>query len=502
MNTEPFESPNDSVSAPGLLSAPPNASGVREVLWLAFPIILAMASSTLMGFVDYWMISRLGVDEAAAASPAGITIFTFISFFSGILSCTNTFVSQSFARRDYGECSRYVWQGLYIALLAGLGGLLLWPAAPGLFALFNHGLRVQPLETTFFQSRLPSIWSLVAVTSMTGFFQGIGRPRLPMFAAVAANILNAFLNWVFIFGHLGSPAMGIFGSGLATSIAGAFQVALLVGLFLSGEYARTYRSRSLWRLNRSRMAQLLRIGWPAGVSWTLDVGTWGIFFNFIVGPMGEISLAANNMAGQILHMSFMPTVGLGIATTVLVGQNIGRGDLVTARARGRTALLLGMGYMFLMGVMFFVFRERLIRLFLPVPASAQEAATQAAIVALGARILILAALFQAFDAMGIVTASALKGAGDTRFPAVVTVIYGLALFLPLCGVFTWIKDWGVVGAWGAATIYICVLGLTLLVRWRGRAWESIDIFAAKPFRPEQLSERITPYEPGEEIPGN
>jgi MATE family multidrug resistance protein len=477
-------------------------SGVREILWLAFPIIVAMASSTLMGFVDFWMVSHVGVDEAAAVSPAGIVVFTFISFFSGILSCTNTFVSQSFAKRDYGECSRYVWQGLYIALLAGVGSLFLWPLAPRLFAMLGHEPKVQVLETAYFQSRLPSVWSMTAVTSMTGFFQGIGRPRLSMAVAIVANVLNVFLNWVLIYGHLGSPAMGIFGAGLATSIAAGVQAAILVGLFLSGEYARDYHSRRLWQLDGHRLAGLLHIGWPAGVSWTLDVGTWGIFIAVIVGSLGKTALAASNMAGQILHMSFMPTIGLSIATTVLVGQNIGRGEFGTTRARARTALLMGMGYMFLMGVVFFVFREPLIRLFLGTAKTAEDLAAHVQIVGLGAKILILAAIFQVFDAMGIVTSGALKGAGDTRFPMLITVIYGLALFLPLCYLFTYVMHLGVVGAWGGATVYICALGLTLLWRWRGRAWESIDIFRKKPFKPEQLTERITPYEPGEEIPGS
>jgi len=477
-------------------------SGVHEILWLAFPIIVAMASSTLMGFVDFWMVSRVGVDEAAAISPAGIIVFTFISFFSGILSCTNTFVSQSFAKREYGECSRYVWQGFYLALLAGVGALLLWPLAPGLFALFRHEAKVQALETAYFQIRLPSVWSMTAVTSMTGFFQGIGRPRLSMYVAIVANALNVFLNWVLIYGNLGSPAMGIFGAGLATSIAAGVQAAILIGLFLSGEYARDYHSRRLWRLDGHRMGRLFHIGWPAGVSWTLDVGTWGIFIVVIVGSLGKTALAASNMAGQILHMSFMPTVGLGIATTVLVGQNIGRRDLARARERARTAILMGMGYMFLMGVAFFVFREQLIGLFLGRAETVREAATHLTIVGLGARILILAAVFQVFDAMGIVASSALKGAGDTRFPALITVIYGLALFLPVCYLFTYVMGLGVVGAWGAATVYICALGLTLLWRWRSRAWESIDIFRKKPFRPEELTERVTPYEPGEEIPGS
>jgi MATE family multidrug resistance protein len=113
-----------------------------------------------------------------------------------------------------------------------------------------------------------------------------------------------------------------------------------------------------------------------------------------------------------------------------VGQNVARRDIATARARARTGLLLGMGYMFLMGIVFFVFREPLIRLFLK-PGEVPETAKQ--IVELGSSILIFAAVFQIFDAMGIVGSSALKGAGDTRFPALTTIVLGLAVFLPAAG---------------------------------------------------------------------
>ena len=141
-------------------------------------------------------------------------------------------------------------------------------------------------------------------------------------------------------------------------------------------------------------------------------------------------------------------------------------------------------------------------IFLKEAATAKELADNAKIVALCANVLILAAIFQVFDAMAIINNSALKGAGDTRFPALVGVCYAWTIFLPLCWVFTRLLDWGVAGAWGGATVYICALGLTLYWRWKRNAWEKIDIFRKKPFEPAELTERVTPYEPGEEITGS
>ncbi len=469
-------------------------AGTREVLGLAGPIIVAMCSGTLMSFVDFWMLSHLSLTAAAAIAPSAILVFACTSFFIGVLTCTNTFVSQSFGRETWDECTRYTWQGLWVSALVGLASLALWPLAPVVFGALGrlgHGPELQQIETLYFQWRVPSIAPIVAITAAAGFFQGIGRPGITMVAAVGANALNVLLNWVFIYGHWGAPRMGVAGSALATDISCWVQLGILLTVFLAGENHAKYASRSSWRPDRSRMARLFVVGAPAGLSMLLDVGTWGVFVNVFIGTFGKVSLAASNMATQWMHLSFMPTVGLGIAVTALVGQNIGRRDLARARSRARAGILLGMIYMTLMGVVFFLFRGSLIRTFV-----VEGSADAEAVVALGSEILILAAIFQLFDAMGIVSSSALKGAGDTRFPMLVTVVLGLAVFLPSCFA---LKALGyqALGAWISATLYILLLGVALLWRWKSRAWENIDIFRKAP-EPAELPARPTPYEPGDE----
>ena len=130
-----------------------------------------------------------------------------------------------------------------------------------------------------------------------------------MVVAVIANALNVFLNWTLIYGKFGLPAMGVKGAALATAIAATLQATVLIWLFLSGRYARKFRSREFCGPSRERMARLLHIGWPAGLSWSLDVLSWGIFVAVIVGRLGKLPLAASNMAGQIIHLSFLPMIG-------------------------------------------------------------------------------------------------------------------------------------------------------------------------------------------------
>ena len=418
-------------------------------------------------------------------------MFVFISFFGGVLSCTNTFVSQSLGKRDYADCSSYAWQGIYIGVIGGSLFILLWPLAPYLFGAMGHGKDIVPLETVYFQWRLFSVSGMAVVITLSGFFQGIGRPRVNMVSAVLSNGLNIFLNWLLIFGKWGFPQMGIAGAALATSIAVGVHALILTSAFLFGALAKRFHSRAAWRWDTKRARQLWSLGWPAGLNWMLDVACWGVFMAVIVGRLGENTLAASNIAGMIMHLSFMPTMGLRIATTALVGQYAVRKDFRGARSRTRTTLIMAIGYMFVMGLIFFFFRYQLIAWFRPEPE----------IVELGSKALILAAIFQAFDAMCIIYSGALKGAGDTRFPAMMSILYGWVIFLPASLLMTRVLPWGIAGAWGGATIFIIVLGVTLHWRWRRGAWEKIDIFKGPLFEPAEVTERPAPHEPGEEIAG-
>ena len=177
-------------------------------------------------------------------------------------------------------------------------------------------------------------------------------------------------------------------------------------------------------------------------------------------------LAANNVTHSIVGLSFMPAIGLNKGITVLVGQYIGRRDIPAAKRRAYVGIALAMVYMCLCGVLFFLFRGPIIRLFRSEPT----------IVEAGRRMLVLAAIFQAFDALGIMSHGALRGAGDTKFPAIIDIAGGWLLLLPLGYALTFPLGWGYVGAWTAAAVQIAVVGLIFFWRFVSEAWRKIDIF--------------------------
>ena len=169
------------------------------------------------------------------------------------------------------------------------------------------------------------------------------------------------------------------------------------------------------------MAQILRIGIAAGATFALDLGSWAIFVSFVIGKFGADVLAGNNAATSFMQLSFMPAYGLSIGLTALVGRYIGQGDYRAAKRRAYLGMACACCYMTLMGAVFYIFRRPLIGLFRHEPE----------VIAAGSLILTYIPLFQFADAFGIVSAGALKGAGDTRFPAVAQIVFAWLFFLPL-----------------------------------------------------------------------
>lgn len=447
--------------------ASPRWEGLREVSGMAFPIVVGSLSHTVMTFVDQVMVSRLGTSALAAVGSAGLWAFTLSTFFLGVVSCVATFVSQSLGRGEPANCARYAWQGLYISGFTGVLALLLWPAGRWLFQWMGHAPDVTHMEVVYFRIRLTGYAFIAGQAALSSFFQAIGRPKIPMAAALAANALNIFLDYAIIFGKCGFPRWGIGGAAVATVIALVAQTTVLLVIFLGPTTHAMFTTRTSAALDRQKVRELLRIGWPAGFSFLMDLLNWSVFTGFMVGRFGTSALAAHNATCNITHLSFMPAVGLNHAIAPIVGRWIGRGDIVTAKSRTYTAMRLAVVYMFTVGVLIAVFGKPTIRTFF---------SRDADVVNLGHTLLILAAIFQGFDAINITVSGALRGAGDTRWMAVACFIAGYAFFLPTAYVLAFQFQLGAVGAWLGATAYIIGLSGVLFRRFQSDRWRQIRIF--------------------------
>ena len=440
---------------------------------LAGPIIGTMVSRTVMSFVDFWMVSKLGPEAMAAIMPAGISVWCMICFGFGVVTVTSTFVSQSLGRGELTECSRYTWQGLYLAVVLGLLVLPAWWAAPYYFAWAGHAPEVQRLEVVYFRVSLFSVVPIIAANVLANFFNGVHKPSVGLIAAVIANTFNVVGNYALIFGNLGCPAMGIAGAAWATAAASLLQFVILAAVWFGPAYARRYATRVAWRPSGSRMKRIIRVGLPVGVQFESDIFGFTVFTVFMVGGYGTAQLAANNLAFKFLEIAFMPVVGLSVALSAAVGEAIGRGRPDYARRVARWATGAAVGYMGLVGAVYLGLRYELPGLILDTP--------DPEVVAWAAKLLVMCAVFQLFDAFGITLTGALRGAGDTFWPSLMTL--GLTAVVFMGGglmVMRFAPGLESVGPWLAATAFISTYAVVISFRWWYGPWERIDLFASRP----------------------
>lgn len=458
-------------------SAGPPTSPTVELLRLAAPMIGMTVSRMLMGFIDFAMVSQLGTAAQAAISPSTLLLFVVACLGMGMAQGVQTFVSQADGRGEPQRGGAYVWQTLYIALLAALlsAPIALYTPAwfPPLGAWGRHPADVQLMEIRFLSFALWSIGPMTACAGLESFYNGIRRPMIG-FVAVLASLLTIWLaNWVLIFGHLGLPAMGIAGSGLATLLAWCVRLAILLVPLAAPTIDARYRTRSGLRPDGQKMLDIVRVGGPISLQWLVDIGAWFVFLQLMMPPFGKVAMAGANLAIQYMHLSFMPAIGLGIALTTQVGHAIGAGRTDEAVFRVLVARRVIAAYMGLMTLLFVAAGRPLAGLLCFEP----EADLRAQVTAAAAHALLWVAAFQIPDALCIVYSFAARGAGDTRVPAL--------LFAACCwGIFVaggWATTvltpgWGVNGPWSMCTSYIVVLSGLLWWRFHSGAWRRIRLF--------------------------
>jgi MATE family multidrug resistance protein len=328
----------------------------------------------------------------------------------------------------------------------------------------------------------------LAGKAMSNLFFGLQRPRLITVAAIAGNLVNVALNYALIYGEQGLPAWGwpgvpfaprwgVMGAAIATVCGTAVECMLPMAVFLFGPLARELGSRAAWRPRWREMRDLLRRGWPVSIQFGNEIICWAIFMTVLVGHFGELHLTAGWSTLRYMHLSFMPAVGFSVATTALAGRYIGAGRPDLAANRAHWALGMAIAYMTACGIAMALFRGALVGVF--VSDSHPEVVSE--VISIGSRLMVCAAVFQTFDAVGIVYTGALRGAGDTLVPGVATIALSWSLIVGLGAWLAWNRpEWASVGPWVGASVYIVVYGLWMAARFERGAWRRIRLLEPTP----------------------
>ncbi|QDV19877.1 Multidrug resistance protein NorM [Gimesia panareensis] len=445
---------------------------LRELANVAVPLVLSCGSLSIMHVVDRIFLTWWSTDAVAAALPAGLIQWTIMSIAMGKAMYVNTFVAQYEGANQRQRVSEAVWQGVYLALIWGGLLLLCAPFAGIFFHWIGHTAEVQALEAEYFSILCLGSGPALLSAVLSCFYTGRGQTMVVMWVNLTSVLVNMLLDYCLIFGAGPFPALGIRGAAIATVTANVSTLLLYLFIMLARHEARRYGLFNHWRFNRELFMRLIRYGFPNGLLYFIDIIGFTLFI-VLVGRIGKIELAATTIAFNLNSLAFVPMMGVGTAVMTLVGKRIGEGRPQLAVTTTWKAFAVSATYMLLFAVIYVGFPELLLRPYAPeVMTEDFLKVKQAAIV-----LLRFAALFSFFDAMVVVFGSAIRGAGDTRFCMIYTLLTGWAIMvIPTFLVWRY-ADVGekLFGSWVACTSYLGVLGIGYLIRFLAGHWKQMRV---------------------------
>jgi MATE family multidrug resistance protein len=463
--------------------------GSRELLSLATPLIVSQSFMTVQLFVDTVLLSRYDPLAMAASLPAVMWYWLPFGLLQVTAGYTSTFVAQYTGAGRPHRVGPAVWQGIHFAILAGIVMLLLVPAAPFLIAIGRHSPALQSLETAYLRCLAFAALPMLLMGAVNGFFSGRGQTWTVLAIEVFGTAVNVILALILIFGRLGFPEMGIEGAGWATVIGSWASALLAVVLLLRRRYRDGYNTASGWRPERELFGRLMKYGGPAGTQVFLDVLVWTLFVE-MVGNLGDAAMGATTLAVRLNMIAFLPTMGLGQAVCILVGQRLGGDRPDLAEKSAYTGLRWAFGYMVLVAAVYLALPRLLVSVF----QSEGDTESFAAVAAIVPGLLVCVAVFSLVDAVNLTFSFALRGAGDTRF--VTWVTFCLAWPILVLPTYWVVRSGGsVYWVWWFATAHIFAMAGCFFLRFRTGKWKSMRVI-----EPELETSGQDDYQPWEITP--
>ena len=437
----------------------------RQLFQLAWPTFVESLLQTMLGFVDLVFVGQLGPDAVAGVGLGSRLMQLLQVLFMGLSVGNTALVARAVGAKDKPEAERIAKQSLVIsvllsALIAAIG--LLYSDA--IIRVMGATDEVTVIGGGFL--RIVSVFSIFIAVMMVGggTLRGSGDTRTPMIITGIINLINIAFAYLLIFGNLGFPRMGPVGSAVATTIARGVGAALtLYVLFKRGSVLKL-PLRGGWGIRREAIGRILNVGGPAAVEQIIfQLGL--LVFSAITVSLGTETLAAQQIAFNISNFSILPAFAFGIAATTLVGQSLGAQDPARAEASAWQALKSSIAWMSLMGVGFFFGRRFLVGLYTSDP-SVQR---------LGEMSLIFIALTQPLQAISVVIASALRGAGDTRTTMVITSISVWAVRVGLGYLIGIVLGLGFFGVWLGWVADFTTRAVLIFLRFRSGRWKTLRV---------------------------
>jgi MATE family multidrug resistance protein len=419
----------------------------------------------MMGVVDSLMVGKIGAAPLAAASLGNSLSFIVLIVGIGVSMAVTPLVAIAVGAKKYPDCGVYFRQSLLVNSILSLLITVFIFFAADLIKYMDQPKEIQLQAESYMRILGFSSIPLMLFQTYKQFIEGLSVMRPAMIITLLANIINAFTNWLLIFGNWGFPALGLNGAGWATFSSRCFMALFLLGFVMNNKFFKQYDvSFHFKTINWSVIKKILSLGLPSGLQYFFEVGAFS-FAVVMVGWLGTEQLAAHQIAINLASISFMAVLGISVAGSIRVGNAVGKKDIAETRRAGFTASFLGASTMLFSGIIFIVFRNFLPTLYI----------NDQVVISYASSLLIIAALFQISDGTQAVGIGILRGLTDVKIPTAITFIAYWIVGLPVGYLLGFNYELGVQGVWIGLLFGLTTSAILLTLRFNIRSKHIISI---------------------------
>ncbi|MDE0694888.1 MAG: MATE family efflux transporter [Boseongicola sp.] len=430
----------------------------RALIRLGLPIVVSQLAQMAIVTTDTVMIGWYDVPSLAALSLSGGIWFIIFILGSGFAWAVMPIVASAIALNDMREVRRATRMAMWLSGLYGIAVTPLFLFFEPIFLAIGQDAQVAHLSGQYM------IWLGLAtapallVTTLRSYLSALERPNVFLAVILFTGLLNVVLNYALIFGNLGAPELGIAGAGIASLIGNLASFVLLA--HFSARVRPDYALfRNIHRPDRMFLGRVFRLGLPIGLTNFAETGLFAAA-TLMMGWVGTVALAAHGVALQVASLTFMMHLGLSQAITVRAGRAWGMGDWALLKVSGQAAMILSLAASVTTIVLFLTLPEFLIGLFVD-PLDPERPA----ILAVGASLLAVAALFQFVDSGQVMALGMLRGVQDTRVPMIIAVVSYWLVGLPVSYFFGFALRLEGVGIWLGLTVGLACACIAMQFRF-------------------------------------
>lgn len=433
----------------------------KLILGLALPSIVSFASGTVTGTINLIMVGPMGALVIAIVGVSNIVAYNAWALCSGFGYSVNYLVAQNCGAGQMEQAVRRT----YIALYVGVGTALLvvmtgWLLPAFILRMMGGSAELVAAGADYLKYRMFAIACFTVSFVFHGFLRGIGDTRTPMQMTLIANGAMIFFTYTLTYGNLGFPELGLSGAGIAVLIGEALGLIGSAYVYFFRLHRR-YGTRRRIAADSSEVRLILLESGKLGLQELAMSGAMFIFTVFVT-RLGTEALAANEIALNVMALGYMPAFAFGATATILVGQEIGRGEPYLARRLGTDVAVLGSLFLLMMGIVEFAFPEMVARLYSSDPA----------VYSLAGKLIMISAFLQLFDGLLNYYSGALRGLGDTSFLVRVSLMLNWLVFIPLAYVLTFMAGLGSTGAWLSLYLFLGAFAIVVCIRFYRTDWNA------------------------------